>query len=37
MPNPTIETPEALREFAPHALPVDEVALRLGTLVLPRH
>jgi magnesium-transporting ATPase (P-type) len=31
MPNPTIETPETLREFAPHALPAEAVAQRLGT------
>jgi hypothetical protein len=31
MPHPTIETPETLREFAPHALPADAVARQLGT------
>jgi magnesium-transporting ATPase (P-type) len=31
MPNPTIETPETLREFAPHALPAEAVAQRLAT------
>ncbi|MFT0751996.1 cation-transporting P-type ATPase [Synechococcus sp. RC10A2] len=31
MPNPTVEAPEMLREFAPHALPIDEVAKRLET------
>jgi cation-transporting ATPase F len=31
MPNPTVEAPETLREFAPHALPTDEIAKRLET------
>jgi calcium-translocating P-type ATPase len=31
MLNPTLETPETLREFAPHALPADAVARQLGT------
>ena len=31
MPNPTIEPPETLREFAPHALSADAVARQLGT------
>jgi hypothetical protein len=31
MPNPTIETPATLREFAPHALPAEAVAQRLET------
>jgi hypothetical protein len=31
MPNSTVEAPEMLREFAPHALPIDEVAKRLET------
>jgi cation-transporting ATPase F len=31
MPHPTIDAPETLREFAPHALPADAVARQLGT------
>jgi cation-transporting P-type ATPase F len=31
MPNPTVEAPEMLREFAPHALPAEAVAQRLAT------
>ena len=31
MPHPTIETPETLREIAPHALPAEAVAQRLTT------
>jgi hypothetical protein len=31
MPHPTIDAPETLREFAPHALPAEAVAQRLAT------